>query len=115
MDNLLQSHTAWTMLTNSECLAMLNQAATDRVEQTQLLKISDNQLSHITNVDSDCGLIKCGSARMQYTYCTPIIWAEAQPGGFAFYTTPMWALSAVSTAAAMSRSSTVPAAQTMWW
>ena len=62
IEDLLQSHTARTMLANSEFLIMLNQAATDREELARLLKISDNQLSYITNVDSGRGLIKCGSA-----------------------------------------------------
>ena len=62
VDDLLQSHTARTMLANSEFLVMLNQAATDRAELARLLNISDNQLSYITNVESGRGLIKCGSA-----------------------------------------------------
>ena len=62
IEDLLQSHTARTMLANSEFLVMLNQAATDRVELARLLNISDNQLSYITNVDFGRGLIKCGSA-----------------------------------------------------
>lgn len=60
--DLLESHTARTMLANSEFLVMLNQAATDRVDLARLLSISDNQLSYITNVDFGHGLIKCGSA-----------------------------------------------------
>ena len=62
LDDLLQSHTARTMLANSEFLVILNQAATDRLELARLLNISDNQLSYITNVDFGRGLIKCGSA-----------------------------------------------------
>ena len=62
VDDLLQSHTARTMLANSESLVMLNQASTDRTELARLLNISDNQLSYITNVDFGRGLIKCGSA-----------------------------------------------------
>ncbi|NCB62838.1 MAG: DUF87 domain-containing protein [Clostridia bacterium] len=62
VDDLLQSHTARTMLANSEFLVMLNQAAIDRAELARLLNISDNQLSYITNVDFGRGLIKCGSA-----------------------------------------------------
>lgn len=62
VEDLLQSHTARTMLANSEFLIMLNQAATDRAELAHLLNISDNQLSYITNVDSGHGLIKCGRA-----------------------------------------------------
>ena len=62
IEDLLQAHTARTMLANSEYLIMLNQAATDRMELARLLNISDNQLSYITNVDAGRGLIKCGSA-----------------------------------------------------
>lgn len=62
VDDLLQSHTARTMLANSEFLVMLNQAGTDRAELARLLNISDNQLSYITNVESGRGLIKCGGA-----------------------------------------------------
>ncbi len=62
VDDLLQSHTARTMLANSEFLVMLNQAATDRLELAKLLNISDNQLSFITNVDSGRGLLKCAGA-----------------------------------------------------
>ena len=61
VDDLLQSHTARTMLANSEFIVMLNQAATDRAELAKLLGISDPQLSHITNVDAGSGLIKVGS------------------------------------------------------
>lgn len=61
VDDLLQSHTARTMLSNSEFIVMLNQAATDRVELAKLLNISDLQLSYITNVDAGHGLIKVGS------------------------------------------------------
>lgn len=61
IDDLLQSHTARTMLANSEYLVMLNQAATDRIELAKLLNISENQLSYITNVPSGHGLLKCGS------------------------------------------------------
>ena len=61
VSDLLQSHTARTMLANSEFLIMLNQAGTDRLELAKLLNISDNQLSYITNVEAGRGLLKCGS------------------------------------------------------
>ena len=60
VEDLLQSHTARTMLSNSEFIIMLNQAATDRKELAKLLNISDLQMSHITNVDPGHGLIKMG-------------------------------------------------------
>ena len=60
-DDLLQSHTARTMLANSEFVIMLNQASTDRIRLAELLNISDLQLSHITNVAAGRGLMKVGS------------------------------------------------------
>ena len=52
VDDLLQSHTARTMLANSEFIIMLNQASTDRLELAKLLNISDLQMSYITNVEA---------------------------------------------------------------
>lgn len=66
VDDLLQSHTARTMLANSEFLIMLNQASTDRLELAKLLNISDRQLSYITNVDAGHGLIKVGSSLVPF-------------------------------------------------
>ena len=71
VDDLLQSHTARTMLANSEFLVMLNQAATNREELARLLNISDNQLSYITNVDFGHGLLKCGSAIVPFADSFP--------------------------------------------
>ena len=56
VDDLLQSHTARTMLANSEFIIMLNQASTDRLELAKLLNISDLQMSYITNVEAGHGL-----------------------------------------------------------
>ena len=64
--DLLQSHTAKTMLANSEFIVMLNQASTDRLELANLLNISDLQLSYITNVDAGHGLIKVGSSLVPF-------------------------------------------------
>lgn len=61
VDDLLQSHTARTMLSNSEFVIMLNQGSTDREDLANLLQISDDQMKHITNVDAGHGLIKVGS------------------------------------------------------
>lgn len=66
VDDLLQSHTARTMLSNSEFIVMLNQAATDRAELARLLNISDLQMSYITNVDAGHGLIKVGSTLVPF-------------------------------------------------
>ena len=64
--DLLQSHTARTMLANSEFLVMLNQAPTDRLELAKLLNISDDQLSYITDVEVGHGLLKCGSTLVPF-------------------------------------------------
>ena len=66
VDDLLQSHTARTMLANSEFIVMLNQASTDREELARLLNISDLQLSYITNVEAGHGLIKVGSSLVPF-------------------------------------------------
>ena len=66
VDDLLQSHTARTMLANSEFIVMLNQASTDRAELAKLLNISDLQLSYITNVEAGRGLIKVGSSLVPF-------------------------------------------------
>ena len=66
VDDLLQSHTARTMLANSEFIVMLNQASTDRLELAKLLNISDLQMSYITNVDAGHGLIKVGSSLVPF-------------------------------------------------
>ena len=62
VEDLLQSHTARTMLANSEFIIMLNQASTDRIELAKLHNISDPQMSFITNVGAGEGLIKVGSS-----------------------------------------------------
>ena len=62
IEDLLQSHTARTMLANSEFITMLNQAATDRIELAKLLGISDTQLSYVTNADAGKGLLKCAGS-----------------------------------------------------
>jgi hypothetical protein len=59
VEELLKSDTARLMLANSEFLVLLNQASTDRDELANLLNISENQLSYITNVGAGHGLIRC--------------------------------------------------------
>ncbi len=66
VEDLLQSHTARTMLSNSEFIVMLNQAATDQIELARLLNISDKQLSYIKNVDAGHGLLKVGSSLVPF-------------------------------------------------
>ena len=66
VDDLLQSHTARTMLSNSEFIIMLNQASTDRLELANLLSISELQMSYITNVGAGEGLLKIGSSLIPF-------------------------------------------------
>ena len=66
VEDMLQSHTARTMLANSEMIIMLNQASTDRVELAKILSISDLQMSYITNVNAGEGLIKIGNSLIPF-------------------------------------------------
>ncbi len=66
LQDMLVSHTATTMLANSEFLIMLNQAATDRIELAKLLNISDTQLSYITNANVGQGLLKVGGSLVPF-------------------------------------------------
>ena len=59
LEDMLQSHTARTMLGNSEFLILLNQSASDRVELARLLNISEEQLRYITDAGVGKGLIRC--------------------------------------------------------
>ena len=54
------------MISNSEYIVMLNQAASDRDKLAKLLNISNEQMSYITNADAGCGLIKYGSALVPF-------------------------------------------------
>ena len=62
VEYLLDSVQASTMLSNSEFVVMLNQAASDRVKMADLLNISSEQMSYVTNAEAGCGLMKYGSA-----------------------------------------------------
>lgn len=66
VEYLLDSVQASTMLSNSEFVVMLNQAASDRAKLAKLLNISNEQMSYITNADAGCGLIKYGSALVPF-------------------------------------------------
>ncbi len=66
VEYLLDSVQASTMLSNSEFVVMLNQAASDREKLAQLLNISKEQMSYITNAEAGCGLIKYGSSLVPF-------------------------------------------------
>jgi len=71
VEDLLESHTARTMLANSELVVMLNQAATDRLELADLMGISEQQLFHITNVEAGHGLVKIGASLVPFSNRLP--------------------------------------------
>ena len=66
VDDLLQSHTARTMLANSEFVIMLNQASTDRIKLAELMGISDTQISQINNVEAGRGIMKVGASLVPF-------------------------------------------------
>lgn len=66
VEYLLDSVLASSMLSNSEFIVMLNQAASDREKLAKLLNISSEQMSYITNSDARCGLLKYGSALVPF-------------------------------------------------
>lgn len=66
VEYLLDSVLASSMLSNSEYIVMLNQAASDRQKLAELLNISNEQMSYITNADAGCGLIKYGSSLVPF-------------------------------------------------
>ena len=70
VEYLLDSVQASTMLSNSEFIVMLNQAASDREKLSKLLNISREQMSYVTNADAGCGLIRYGSALVPL--CQPV-------------------------------------------
>jgi len=62
VEDLLKSETARSMLSNTDFVMMLNQAASDRNQLAKILNISDNLLTYVTNSDSGHGLICCGGS-----------------------------------------------------
>lgn len=64
---LMDSVLASTMVGNSECIVMLNQAASDREKLAKLLNISKEQLSYVTNAEAGSGLIRYGSSIVPFT------------------------------------------------
>ena len=66
VEYLLDSVLASTMLSNSEYIVMLNQAARDREKLASLLNISKEQMSYITDTEAGCGLIKYGSSLVPF-------------------------------------------------
>lgn len=63
---LLDSPQGRSILSNSELVVMLNQAARDRDKLAQLLHISEDQQGYITDAPAGCGLIKYGSTMVPF-------------------------------------------------
>lgn len=64
--DMLQSHTASTMVSNSEFVVMLNQSGQDKAKLAKLLDISDNQTDFFINKPAGQGLMKIGSSLVPY-------------------------------------------------
>ena len=71
VDDLLQSHTARTMLSNSEFVAMLSQSAQDREVLGDMFHISDEEMRYIADAGAGHGLIKVGSALIPFALELP--------------------------------------------
>lgn len=66
VEYVLDSTKARTMLSNSEFILMLNQAASDRDRLADLLHISQEQLNYVTNARAGNGLAKVGSSLVPF-------------------------------------------------
>ncbi len=60
VEDLLKSDTARSMLSNSEFILMLNQAASDREQLARILKIPEAMMKFVTGAPAGSGLIYCG-------------------------------------------------------
>ncbi len=60
VEEILSNDAARMMLSNSEWLVLLNQAASDRNEVAKLFNLSETELDHVTNSKKGSGLIKYG-------------------------------------------------------
>lgn len=69
--DMTESHIAQTMLSNSEFVIMLNQAAPDREALVSLMNISSEQLSFITDVGVGRGLMKVEKALIPFENLIP--------------------------------------------
>lgn len=71
VEECLKSETARLMLANSEFLLLFNQAATDRLELSKLLHISDTQMGYITNAEPGHGLLRIGGSLVPFSNTIP--------------------------------------------
>lgn len=66
VQELLCNEKASLMLSNSEFIIMLNQSATDRDQLATLLKMSEMEQAHITNVPCGEGVIRVRSSLLPF-------------------------------------------------
>lgn len=71
VDDLLQSHTARTMLSNSEFVAMLSQSASDREMLGEMFSISEQEMRYITDSGPGRGLLKVGTKLIPFVLELP--------------------------------------------
>ena len=71
VEYLLDSVLASTMLSNSEFIVMLNQAAADREKLGKLLSISREQMGYITNAEPGHGLLRIGGSLVPFSNTIP--------------------------------------------
>lgn len=71
VEECLRSETARLMFANSEFLLLFNQAATDRVELSKLLHLSDTQMGYIENAEAGHGLLRMGGALVPFSNTIP--------------------------------------------
>lgn len=68
---LLNSQEGISMLSNSEFIVMLNQSPNDREKLATELKISQEELTYVTNVEPGCGLLKYGKSFVPFVNKMP--------------------------------------------
>ncbi len=66
VEDLLRSDTARSMLANAEFVMMLSQAASDRAQLKDILKISDELMEFVTSADKGHGLISFGGSLVPF-------------------------------------------------
>ena len=71
VEECLRSETARLMFANSEFLMLFNQAATDRVELSNLLHISDTQMAYVTDAEPGHGLLRVSGSVIPFDCTIP--------------------------------------------
>lgn len=71
VEDLLQSHTARSMLSNSEYVIMMNQSGTDLEKISELMKISETGKTYISDAETGTGLAKIGNSLVPFANRIP--------------------------------------------